>query len=308
MNTVIKAQRAYRTIKSIELPYNGGVIEAGTYMYCEKIRYRSGLAQMVYLCGDNVMILKMPMDMAASHLIFAKFIHMPERLRTRFGIRADGTRARILKGQVYTLTDELEVNGQVIAPGTPFLCIKGGERPHLSYARSNGVLDYLEAVPSACVLLNEASPIAEVEALQSMVATIHEATYQNVGERPVFSATIELDGKMIIVERTSKFGSTRYREMQSGAAAEIITRLQQVAPVKCDPLVLLESYVLYTLFGKGAGNFIQLQAAIVRDIEKNVEALAQRSSAIASTPNLRCGNVVAQYNHRKGGFSYRRYY
>lgn len=308
MNTLIKAQRAYRTIKAIELP-TGKVIASGTYMYCDKINYRSGLAQMAYLSGDDMMMLKVPLAVASTHLVFAKFIYLPERLRIRFGIRPDGTRAKISKGKVYALMDELRVNGQVIAPGTPFLCIKGGERPHLSYARPDGVLDYLEAVPSACVMLNEVHPVEEVSALQGLVPTIFDATYQNVGERPVFSASITLDGKEIIVERTSKHGATRYRELHEGAAAGIIDALQKVAPASCDPAVLLESYVLYALFGKGAGNFVQLQAAIVRDIEKAIDALESRNSAMANASSgLVQKNYVAQYNHRKGGFNYRRYY
>lgn len=306
MNTLIKADRAYRTIKAIELS-GGNVIESGTYLYCEKIKYRSAVGQFAYMSGDDVMILNISLKMACTHLIFAKFIQLPERLRGRFAIRDDGTRANISKGKVYALTEELKMNGHVLAPGTPFLCLKGGTRPQLSVVRPDGVIDYCEINSLACLKLNEINPIEEMVALQSLVPTIVDATYQNLGERPVFSASIVLDGKTLIIERTSKYGATRYRELHEGAAASIIALLRQAVPATCTSVVLLESYVLYALFCKGAGNFAQVQAAIVRDIEKSIDSLKRRSADIANASSRLAGKTfVSQYNPRKGGFSYRR--
>lgn len=249
----LKANRAYRVTKPIDVP-SGPRPNVGDVVYLES--FSNGQGKMVFSTPENH-VYRLPVTSAASSgLILAKFVTLPEKLKIRYRINADGKRVSFDKGQVFEVVDP----SSALPVGTRMLCTTGGKDAMFSYVDHMNMGNTWQPTARDMMLLAPVEPV--IDSTSEIRVSLGYSSNVYAGCRPVFQGSIALGEHKLAVERKTMTGSCVVYEKTPGALPLIESVLREnlgsCAEAKsASPRTLIEAFVQFAIFDAGARTFGQ---------------------------------------------------
>tara|TARA_R110001592_G_scaffold29089_16_gene105882 strand:- start:268 stop:1218 length:951 start_codon:yes stop_codon:yes gene_type:complete len=280
----LKPFRAYRITKPVNVP-SGPRPNVGDVVYIES--FSNGHGKMVFSTAEEH-VYRLPVSSSASNgLVLAKFITLPEKLKTRYRINSDGKRMTFNKGQVFQVVDQ----SSSLTMGTPLLCTTGGDDAMFSYVDKNGMGNTWQ--PRIKEMLRLAPMEAVVDSTSGIKVSLDYVKNNFAGCRPTFQGKLVFGEHMLSVVRKSQSGKCSVQEVSPGALPAIESLLREnlgsCSEAKmADAKTVIEAFVHFSLFDAGARTFGEaadrLTNLIKFDDQANQTKLAGRKSQ--SVPDL----------------------
>ena len=256
----LTANRAYRVTKDFDVAGFKPAVDSVVYLESAF----KGKATIVFAGGASQLFrLKLSESELAYKAVLAKFITLPDQLKVKYLIDANGQRVRFDRGNIYEVP-----NATLSLPsGTKMRCIIGGQTPLMAYVDLNGTAKEWEPRNTELMKLKRIDPVPDTTA--EIKLDVKEIKNAFPGCRPAFTAQVSFGSYEISLSRKPNSSTVAIKEVLPGSQAAIETILREnlgrsTAAKSASSAEIIEAFVSFRQFDCGVVTFESAVDRLVR--------------------------------------------